>query len=97
MKQVVATCIYKDNMIFQLVVQYKERSVTLVSYDEESRLKPYRYEYFDNMYKDVLSILRQNGYYTKSFSAFNRVFYNINFIDLDRPTKISRYGLPENY
>ena len=96
MKQVVATCIYQDNAIYNLCVQYKERTVTLVSYDED-KPDPYHYKYFEDMYKDVLSILKQNGYYTKSFSAFDREFYNINFVNLDCPMKISRHGLHKNY
>lgn len=100
MKQVVATCIYQNNMIYTLAVQYKDRSVTLVSYESsltDGRSKPYQYKCFNDMYKSILSILKQNGYYTKSFTAFNSVFYNINFITLNNPAHISRHGLPENY
>lgn len=97
MKKVVATCIYSEHWedgprVFQcwnFTVNHNGNNITLVEY--QFGAKPYEYRKFNDLYKSLLNILKNNGYYTQVSSEFGLDFYNIQFIKLGTAT-ISKYG-----
>ena len=95
MKKVTATVIYKDNMLYNLTVVHKNAIIPLVRYSLEKDTKPYKYTCFNDLYKSVLNILKNNGFYTGFYTQFGRKWYDIQFINLNNPVNIEKFGLCE--
>lgn len=95
MKKVTATVIHKGGRIYNLTANNKGSHTTLLQYDMESSVKPYKYEDFDSMYTSVLQILKQNGMYVAKDRMFGADWYDIMWIDLNSPTRTNKYGLIE--
>lgn len=90
------TVIYKSgtNQIYNITVNTpSEVMVTLLQYsDTNANDQPYRYSSFQMLYRTVLQILHNNNWYVGSHSAFGGIWYHIDFIDLNNPTEIHRFG-----
>lgn len=94
MKKVKAICIYKDNKVYNLTALLKDTSVPLIIYDlEDTRITPCPHDTFEDMYRDVLGVLKCNDMYCGHYTEFNRKWYDIVFINLDDPTKVNRYSI----
>ena len=94
MRKASATVICKENRIYNLSINYKGSHTRLVQYMLNDKVRPYKHNNFIDMYYSVLSILKSNGYYVDRYIEFNRVFFDIMWIDLDNPTITSKYALP---
>lgn len=94
MRKVTAICVH-DNMkqIYNLsVVTSQGITIELVRYKKGDKIKPYCYFDFQDLYKSVLNLLKQNDFYVSKYTAFESDFYNVNFIDMNNPCKIEKYG-----
>lgn len=80
-------------MIFNLTVNHKGSYTTLVYYDLLDTVKPYKHKCFNDMLKDALSVLKSNGFYVGKNNDFGIDWYDIQCINLDNPTKITKHGL----
>ena len=87
MKKVSATVIYRDNIIYNLTVNHKGNLTQLVTNDSANSNSS-----FQDMYKRVLKILKNNNLYCGYYDMFNRRWYDIQFINLDRPFTIDKIG-----
>ena len=76
------------------VVTRDNHLVTLVQYGKEDISTPVMYKYysFHNMYDDILSIIRVNGFYLSSYDNFGRRWYDIQFISDKEPYEVKRYS-----
>lgn len=92
MKKVTATVIYKDNMLYNLTVVHKNAIIPLVRYSLEKDTKPYKYTCFNDLYKSVLNILKNNNFYCGFYNQFGRRWYDIQFINLENPVVIEKFG-----
>ena len=92
MKKATATVIYKNNMIYNLTVNHKNAIIPLVRYDLNDNPKPYKYACFNDLYKAVLNLLKNNGFYTGFYTQFGRQWYDIQFINLENPVVIEKFG-----
>lgn len=92
MKKVTATVIYKDNMLYNLTVVRKNAIIPLVRYSLEKDAKPYKYTCFNDLYKSVLNILKNNNFYCGFYNQFGRRWYDIQFINLENPVVIEKFG-----
>ena len=96
MKKVIAICVYKrnfDNMTYQmydLTVHHKTNLINLVHYDKDSKVAPYKYSLFYDMYESILNLLKQNDSYVSDWKDFGCKWYDIAFIDVDT-YKITHY------
>lgn len=96
MRKVKALCVYKDNRVYNLTAMLKDSNVTLIHYDlGDDHITPYHHETFDGLYRDVLGVLKSNDMYCGHYKDFNRVWYDISFIDLNDPTVVSKYSVSE--
>lgn len=93
MKKVKAICIYRDNKVYNFTALYKDTEIPLIRYSLGD--SPYEYNTFDDLYKDMLSVLKSNDMYCGHIVAFERKWYNISFIDLNNPVEIERFSLKE--
>ena len=87
MKKVSATVIYRDNTIYNLTVNHKGNLTQLVTNDSENSNGS-----FQDMYKRVLMALKNNNLYCGCYEMFNQRWYDIQFINLDRPFTIEKIG-----
>ena len=93
MRKVSATVIYKDNTLYNLTVNHKGVLIPLVAYDEISVKHPYEKRTFQTMYKSVLNILKNNNFYCGYYEQFGRRWYDIQFINLENPVNIEKFGM----
>lgn len=94
MKKVKAICIYKDNQVYNLTALFEDTTVTLLQYDlEDSRLTPPHHDTFEELVKDMLGVLKANNMRCGHYKEFNRVWYDIAFIDLNDPTVVSKHSV----
>ena len=93
MRKVVPICIIKDNKILNLtVITTKGNTITLIDYSYE-KAKPFCYNNFQSLYKDVLNILKSNDFYCSYHIEFEAKWYEINWIDLSKSeTRVLRYA-----
>ena len=45
------------------------------------------------MYKSVLNILKNNNFYCAYYEQFGRRWYDIQFINLENPVNIEKFGM----
>lgn len=85
MKKVTAICLHKgyQKIVNFTVVKSNGDLVPLV-YDNTDNLA-HKYNHFLDMYRDLLTILKQNGFYVAHWKDFGTDFYSINFIDVNNP------------
>lgn len=94
MKRVKAICIYKDNRIYNLTALSMNTNITLIHYDlGDTKITPCHHENFEDMYRDVLSVLNSNDMRCGYYEEFNRRWYDISFIDLNDPTVVSKHSI----
>ena len=93
MIKVSVTVIYKDNWIYNLTVNHKGKLITLVAYDETDVKHPYANRTFQTMYKSVLNILKNNNFYCDYYEEFGKRWYDIQFINLENPVEINKFGI----
>lgn len=95
MQKVTAICLHKgyQKIVNFSVVKSNGDLVQLIS-DKPENLA-YKYNHFQEMYRDLLSILKHNGFYVAHWKVFEIDFYSINFIDIDKAymTKIFPYRI----
>lgn len=84
MRKVSATVIYKDNTLYNLTVNHKGVLIPLVAYEKRT---------FQTMYKSVLNILKNNNFYCGYYEQFGRRWYDIQFINLENPVNIEKFGM----
>ena len=97
MKTVKAICIYKDNRVYNFTAQLKDSNVTLIHYDlEDTKITPCYHDTFEDLYKDLLGVLKSNDMRCNYYEEFNKKWYDISFINLDNPTEVSRHGIGGN-
>ena len=83
---------------------YKSIKKITIRYNQSGELvdlirdneKPYIYEHFNDLYKSVLTILKNNSMYAKYYSAFGVKWYDIQWINENYPTSIESFGYNEN-
>lgn len=85
MKKVTAICLHENYSKVKNFTAVKANGdlVTLIHHNNIELA--YGYNCFQDMYRDLLSILKQNGFYVKHWSAFGLDWYSINFIDIANP------------
>ena len=94
MKTVSAICVYHGTAIYNVTVNHKGDLITLKWNSMwDSSVKPY--DSFNDMYKAILSILKNNGFQVKYRNAFNLNWYDIQFIDAHNPTHIQTFAIKE--
>lgn len=84
MRKVSATVIYKDNTLYNLTVNHKGVLIPLVAYEKRT---------FQTMYESVLNILKNNNFYCGYYEQFRRRWYDIQFINLENPVNIEKFGM----
>lgn len=82
----------KTNQLYNLTVNHKGNNITLVSYENEKTVKPYKYENFQLLYKSILQIAKNNNFYFSKYNQFGAVFYDVSWIDINNPAGIKKYG-----
>lgn len=84
-------------VIFQTSKEYKVYSLCVNTQDSLIKLvptsEPKTYGSLNGMYEAVIRILNANHYTVHKWNEFGTTFYNIQFIDLDNPTQVNRYGI----
>ena len=83
MKKVTAICLHKgyQKIVNFTVVKANGDLVPLIYNNRENIA--HEYTHFSDLYKDLISILKQNGFYVAHWKDFGTDFYSINFIDVD--------------
>lgn len=89
MKTVTATVVYSNNAICNLTVNHKGNLVTLIKLNPDES-KPFIS--FNGMYAFVLKMLKNNDFKCNYFEAFGARWYNIQWIDVNNPTRIENFG-----
>lgn len=95
-KRVTGMCIYHGTKLYKFVV-------AVTSVGDAAGIELYNnrdgedFGTFNELYSRLLKLLKSNNFYAKSFSAFNRVFYDIYFIDYENPTLVDKYGYNERH
>lgn len=94
MKKVSVTCVYKNNTIYNLTVNHKGDLTSLLIH---KHLGPEQSPHptFRDMYKYILAFLKANNMYCGYQEAFGSRWYDIQFINVDDPCIIDKYGLVE--
>ena len=90
MKKCVATCVYQNNQILAISVNYNGNLIQLYRYDGDNSI---HYSSFSELYKAVLAILENNNFRVSSLEMFGRTWYNVQFINVLNPTYIDRFSL----
>lgn len=94
MKRVKAICVYKDNKVYNFTALSKDTNITLIHYDlENTKITPCHHDTFEDLYKDLLGVLKSNDMRCGYYEEFNKKWYDISFIDLNNPTVISKYSI----
>ena len=75
--------------IMSFAVSTRNGNVVNLIYPHE--VEPYKYRCFDDLYKSLLNILKQNGMRTLKFYDFGSTLYDIIFIDCNDPSTFHRY------
>lgn len=87
---------YHDNKIYCVSILTKEGDLLrLYEYSKDSKLSQ-QHRNFDEMYEDVLSVMRSRGFEPQYFDLllFRTRFYNIVWYDIKEPIYHTMCGLP---
>lgn len=85
---------YHDDKIYSISIMTTAGDlIRLLEYEKDSKL-PYQHRNFYEMYEDVLSVMRSNGFQPNYYFNFGARFYNIVWYDIEKPTSHSKHGLP---
>ena len=82
---------------------YKTIKTMVARYNQSGELirlitdtyKPYRYDCINDLYKSVLTILKNNNMYAKWYGAFGVKWYDIQWINEKNPLAIESFGYNE--
>ena len=92
MRKVTATVIYKNNQIYNLTVNYCGVLVCLALHETVEKGSNEK-RTFQSLYKTVLKILKNNNYYCNYQEEFGVRWYDIQFINLENPVEIEKFGI----
>lgn len=94
MKKASATVIYKPEtgQIYNLTLNHGGNLINLIHYDVNHGPQPYKYPYFSEVYRTVLSFTKQNGFYLGRYKNFGLTWYDIQWIDISNPTFVKKHG-----
>ena len=95
MKKVNCICLHDNfkRIVNITVINSHGENVTLLAYNvENTDIKPYEYKHFNDLYKSVLNILKNNNFYVSKCIMFSRIFYSIQFINIKNPYTVENYG-----
>lgn len=93
MRKATATVIYKNNQIYNLTVNHCGILVCLALHDETSAKDSNEKRTFHSLYKTVLKILENNNYYCSYYEELGKRWYDIQFINLENPVQIEKFGI----
>ena len=85
MQKVTAICLHKG---YQKIVNFtavKANGDLVPLIHDNTDSIAYKYIHFLDMYRSLLNILKQNGFYVAHWKDFGADFYSINFIDVENP------------
>lgn len=94
MKKVNCIVLYKfencNYVLLNVTVKHKHQHIELFDTIRNNTIKTYNS--LNEMYKTILLILKQNGFYVHSFEIFNQTWYDIDFIDINK-VMIETFGI----
>ena len=94
MKKVNCTVLYKleycQYVLLNVTVKHKHQNIELFDTIRNNAIK--KYNSLKEMYKTILLILKQNGFYVHSFEIWNQTWYDIDFIEINK-AMIETFGL----
>lgn len=93
MKKVLAIVLYMKStlQIYSLTAVHKSENIPLIRYNVNDTIQPFKYQQFNDLYKSVLNILKENNMYVSKYQEFNTVWYNIQWIDIENPYNVKKY------
>ena len=93
MRMVTAIALYKKStkQLFNLSVVTTNGITSLIRYNPNEPIEPYKYNDLNDMYRDILSIIKQNNYYVRQFKDFRANWFNIQWIDIENPIEVKIY------
>ncbi len=96
MKKASAIVLYdaKSNQIYNLTINHNGNIIPLINYSE-SKVTPYKYKTFNEMYKCVLNFAKNNNFYYGRYKEFGSIWFDVSWIDINNPTKIQKFAFKE--
>lgn len=89
---------YENNhyKLLNITVKHKHENITLynIKYDRIDEKHYYKYQLFNDLYKDILAFLKSNNFYVYKWNMFNNVWRDIDFIDIDN-LSVDRYSMED--
>lgn len=85
MKRVSAICVYRGHTIYNLTFIHKGNLIPFL-WDGDTRT----FETFWRLHEYILNVAKANGFSIVHYTDFGTHFYDIQFLDLDNPTKIAK-------
>ena len=95
MKRVSVIVIHENYKTIKTMVARYNQSGELITLIRDNE-KPYKYDCVNDMYKSVLTILKNNNMYAKWYGAFGVKWYDIQWINEKNPLAIESFGYNEN-
>lgn len=97
MKKASCTIIWdsRTKQLYYMAINHNNTIIPLVRYNQDMLEKPYCYNTIQELYKSILNIVKQNGYYLSKYKEFGAAWYDIQWIDRKNPCKIEKYGYIE--
>lgn len=93
MRKATAIVIYKGTTLYNLTIEHKGARITLLSCDNDLQREIYTFSTFSQLYYKVLGLCKGNNFKIDSYLQFGKNWYDISFIDLDKPYKVEKFGL----
>lgn len=91
-EEVTATCIY-DSKGMKLHSLYANTGGSIYNLTPiRESVGPKAYNSFKEMYETVLGNLKASGFKVCTWDEMGTILYNVQFIDINKPTEINRYG-----
>ena len=93
MKKAIGTAVYNPttNELYNLTINHNDINITLINHEHLPKTNPYKFTTFKALYQTVLLIAKNNGFLFKTFNAFGTTFYNIQWIESEKPLSINIY------
>ena len=93
MRKVLAIVLYNKStlQIYSLTAVHKNENIPLIHYNINDVIQPFKYQQFNDLYKSILNILKENNMYVSKYQQFNAVWYNIQWIDIEDPYNVKKY------